>query len=49
MHVMTMIDPAVSCWFEVAPISGDPNSLEVKGSKIANGCHTVSSTKGGRL
>jgi len=27
MHLMTMIDP-VSCWFEVAAIYGDPNSLE---------------------
>ena len=27
MHLMTMIDP-VSCWFEVASICGEPNSLE---------------------
>ena len=25
MYLMTMIDP-VSCWFEVAPIHGNPNS-----------------------
>ena len=26
-HLITMIDP-VSCWFKVAAIRGDPNSLE---------------------
>ena len=27
MHLMTMMD-LVSCWFEVAPIMGDPSSYE---------------------
>ena len=27
MHLMTIMD-LVSCWFEVAPIKGDPNSFD---------------------